>query len=330
MGSTITPLTFKLLLWVATLCLAAGMQGESEPPMLLVLGPETSAFNETLVSVREELADHFQVVYRTINKQTLYERFELYVTSLEPKLLVLLDNPALLHYRLYQRKYEGTRTVPPAIASMAVYIGEVLEKLNIKTITGINYEVPLVSSVSSLRPLIGKPIERVGVLYRNKFSSFIETQRGYCKLEQIELVGYEVKNHEKDFYKTIRLGLRQLIRGEKVDAIWVLNDRELLAGNLLTAWQDRLKYFKKPVIVGVEPLIKRQNFGNFAVLPDHFSLGTQVAEISLEIMQNNWRIAEDGLLLEPRSSLKLLKIDFARKFLKIEEETLAEIDVLVD
>ncbi len=330
MGSAITPKAFKLLLWAATLSLAAGMQQEPERPVLLVMGPETSAFNETLESIREEVGEYFQVTYRTINKETLYERFELYVTTLDPKLLVLLDNPALLHYRHFQNKYQGVRATPPAIASMAVYIGEALEKLSIKNIMGINYEVPLVSSVSSLRPLIGKPVERVGVLYRKKFSGFIETQRRYCRLEQIELVGFELDNHEKDFYKAIRKGLRHLIRAEKVDAVWVLNDRELLVGNLVGAWQDRLKFFKKPVIVGVEPLIRKQNFGNFAVLPDHYSLGTQVAEISLEIMQNNWQIAQDGRLLEPRSSLKLLKVDFARKFLRLKEEALEEVDVLVD
>ena len=104
------------------------------------------------------------------------------------------------------------------------------------------------------------------------------------------------KVREGSTIRDIRLGLRQLIRDEDVDALWVLNDNVLLTERtLVKGWLPETgRYLSElPVIVGVELLASAKlRFGSFAVLPDLEALGVQTANLIFELEENDWQATE--------------------------------------
>ena len=99
----------------------------------------------------------------------------------------------------------------------------------------------------------------------------------FCAREGIELVGVLLPNQRKNKVKEISQALKKLLKKDKVDAMWVLNDNILLDAKLMkNAWIPATQKYKIPMMVGVEVLVNpRLNFGTIAILPDHYAFGVQ-------------------------------------------------------
>jgi hypothetical protein len=217
--------------------------------------------------------------------------------------------------------------MPPAIAVMALFIDNNIETL--QNVAGIRYEVPAVTSFTSLRNLIDKPVNRIGVIYRKSVSPFIERQQALCEREKLVLVGAEVPDRDENIKRSLRGALNKLILEDKVDALWVLNDSVLLnAVAVRDVWVPKLKRFRKPVIVGVRPLIEDWELGNFAVLPDHQGLGKQISELVYDMTDEGWDRSQ-ALVIDPTSSFSILKVKFAERYLDLKKERLGQVDVLL-
>ena len=95
--------------------------------------------------------------------------------------------------------------------------------------------MPGVSAFLQLRGLLDRPVKRVGVLYRDRLSSF-EKQKRLAAKEKFEL-GNGQGSRKLDS-QDIRKGVKALVDQHKVDTIWVLNDNALLRPNLIMkGWQ---------------------------------------------------------------------------------------------
>ena len=210
---------------------------------------------------------------------------------------------------------------------MALFIENNLQSLT--NVAGIRYEVPAVTSFTSLRNLIKKPVNRIGVIYRHSVAPFIERQNRLCQREKLTLIGYELPDRETNLKRSLRRALNHLILKEKVDALWVLNDSALL--NLTAVrdvWVPKLRRFRKPVIVGVRPLIEDWELGNFAVLPDHQGLGKQVSELVYDMTSEDWQ-GENPIVIDPTSSFSILKVKYAERYLDLVKDRLGQVDVLL-
>ena len=307
----------------AGLCLLAQ---DAPRDTMLVLGPEEVNYQQAIQGIIDGAEQDFIVTHQIIDDQkTTYAGFSHYLDQHQPKLIVLLDNHAIEYFRRYQKEYQGQKPIPPAIASMALFVRQSIRGLS--NTVGISNEIPASTSFRKLREVIGKPVDRVGVIYREDTREVFERQKEYCAQEQIELVGYYVEDERlKDVTTSVKRGLRQLIKKDKVDAMWILNDNLLLTEDSLSrAWVDRLSKFRKPVVVGIRPFIENMPFGNFAVLPDYYGIGKQVAEMAIDIRDNDWYV-ESGDTAEPHSSQTFLRTRFARKYLDLDEEKLQTID----
>ena len=237
-----------------------------------------------------------------------------------------MDNSSIRLWKEYQQKFSDTSTL--SVSLMGIMIEKAVG--GARNATGISYEVPGVTVFVNLRSLLAQPLKSVGVVHRASMEEFIQKQSGFCTNENIELRPFKVDD-KADAAEGLRKGLEELLGNKDVDALWVLNDNFFLTPKLLKeVWLPMTAKYRKPVVVGVESLIQSSlNFGVYAVLPDHYALGSQAANLLLDIQDNNWN-AEGRSVDQPLSVLKYLNSKISRKTLKINEERLKEIDRQVE
>jgi hypothetical protein len=294
---------------------------------VLVLGPQIAAANQVVSGLVDELADPYQIVERKVTAETPVEALAQIIRDVGPRVLVLLDNPTVRLYRVFQATQPPGTRFPPAIVLMAAFLDQA--SAGLQNTTGISYEVPAVTGFVNLRSLLGRPLRKVGVLYRHGFEGLVARQGELAASEGFMLAGRALD--EGDRLKAVKRGLRRLLDYDHVDAIWVLNDNALVDPALLArAWLPVLRHGHVPVLVGVSSLVSAKlGFGTFAVLPDHRALGAQAARLIDDLAEANWVVGARRAQL-PIAVEKVLDIDLARSLGPIREEKLREVDRLIE
>lgn len=296
-----------------------------DKPVIVALMPDSPSARATYDGIVDELAEDFDVLPRILADDATTKELAAIFEADRPNAIVLMNNPTLRLYRKFQREARPDQRGVPAVAVLTSFLRE--SSGGIENLTGVIYEVPLVTSMVNLRALLEQPIKRVGVLHRPSFKPFLEEQRRLCADEGFEILTVEVSGDNRS---EIRAGLTELREVRAVDAIWVLNDNVLLDRDLLVrGWLPGLRQNRTPIVVNVSTLVsERIDFGTFAVVPDHRALGTQAAQMLLSVAEAGWRV-ETGRFEYPLSVQKVLDVGFARKNLKIAEPALATVDRLV-
>lgn len=285
---------------------------------LLILGPKTGGFGTVMNVIRKEVSKDYNVHFRPVDQRTGYETFDLYYKAIRPSFLILMENTAIDFYRYFQKKNPDLKPFPPAIACMALFISE--QTGGIENAVGISYELPPVLMVTQLRHMIEQEVKTLGVVYRDEYHGFIQRQKKYCEREGITIVGFPINKKEEKVGEGIKKGLRYLIKKQKVDALWVLNDNVLLTQDLVDdVWAPRLKFYKKPILVGVERLSQDGAFGNFGVYPDHQEIGHQVVDMVYDYLAHG-TLTKNVRVEEPRAIITMLDLDFAKKYLGLKEK----------
>jgi putative ABC transport system substrate-binding protein len=260
-------------------------------PLVLVAMPPSASFQDVRVSLVNEIQRDFNVVTLMVTAAVTADDLGAAIRRLAPACIVLMNNRTVGLYREYQRSSQlgnPGATFPPSVIVMASFIDELRPTL--VNATGIAYEVPGVAAFVDLRSVIRTPVHRVGVIYRPSFRQFINRQRELAEKEQIELVTIEVG--EGAYADRLRSSLHVLLVGQHVDALWLINDNELIKSSeyLDQTWRAELRNARVPVVVGVPNLVNpRSPLGTFAVVPDHGGLGLQAANLIFDLAENGWR-----------------------------------------
>ncbi len=295
-------------------------------PAILVLMPDSPAAVSTFEGLKAELGDDYDVVPRIVSDDTTPAQVTQHFRQVKPRAVVLMNNPTLRVYRRFQQTASDEQKKIPAVAVLTSFLRE--SSAGIQNITGVIYEVPLVTSLVNLRALLKQPVRRIGVIHRASFRGFIEEQRSLCLAEGFEIVAAEITGKQR---REIRDAVDRLRETERVDAIWVLNDNALLDRDLiLRGWLPALRRNSTPIVVNVKTLLsKKIDFGTFAVLPDHRALGTQTGQLISTLADRGWRVADQSFEY-PLSVETVLDVEFARRHLEIEETALATVTELVE
>ena len=293
-------------------------------PLVLVAMPAAVSFQATRQALVAEIGKTFDVATLTVEPSTPVAELAAAIAQQAPACLVLMNNATVRLYREYQRARPGA-TFPPAIIVMTSFLEDIRHEL--ARATGIAYEVPGVTAFVGLRAILAAPITRVGVLHSRYSRPFIERQRVLAAKEQIDIVPVEIAA-EQPTIADVRLALRSLREVHHVDAFWVLNDNRLLRDGpfLRDAWTPVLDSVGLPVIVGAAPLVNPDApFGTFAVLPDHAALGTQTANLILDLAEDEWRIDRHPVEL-PLSTISVLDVAQARARFGLRPDALNRVD----
>ncbi len=292
---------------------------------LLVFRNSGTNFEEALKGLSFELSDEFDIKDVVIDKKSDEKLIKSKMEEIKPNVVVLMDNKSINLYKTYQSGLAEGAAVIPSVSIMGVLIDKSLEGL--KNSTGILYEIPIVSSAVNLRSLIGKPINKIGVVHRAYLADYLKTNNVFLKNEGIELKTVQLET-AKNYKKSLKAGLKKLLEEDQVDVIWVPNDNSLLAQAYFQGvWFPALRKYKVPLIVGVEVLVQPNfNFGSYAVLPDHVSLGSQAAELIYDIMDNDWQIDMSGSAEQPISIYQIVNLKMLQKKYEVPEKNLSNID----
>jgi putative ABC transport system substrate-binding protein len=293
-------------------------------PLVLIAMPPSASFRVVRRSLLNEIQHDFNVATFVVTSTTAADELAGAIHHLAPSCIVLMNNNTVSLYREYQRaRPPGTR-FPPSVVVMASFIDELRPTL--VNATGIAYEVAAVAAFVDLRSVIKTPVRRVGVVYRPGFRQFIARQRELAEKEQIELVTMEVG--EAVYADRLRSTLHTLLVERQVDAIWMLNDNELIKSSeyLDQTWRAELRNVQVPVVVGVPNLVSpAAPLGAFAVVPDQGGLGLQTANLVFDLAENGWR-ADDHPVELPISINTLADVKQLRAYFGLKDDALQHID----
>lgn len=295
----------------------------SGAPTLLIAMPNSPNFVEVRKSLVSEVQKNFNIHTLAVGPRTTAAELASAIQTVRPVCVVLMNNATMNLYRQYQTA-NPTAPMPPAVLLMASFVEEVQARL--RRATGIAYEVPGVTAFVHLRSVINAPINRVGVIYRPAFRTFVERQKALAAKERIELISISVPNDVTA--AGLREALHNLAKSSKVDAVWMLNDNGLVrdAGFVDDAWRAELSDAKLPLIVGVPNLVEPNSpMGTLAVVPDHEALGLQAANLLFDLSDNGWQVENHPVEL-PLSVRTVVDIKLVRANFGLRPDALKHID----
>ncbi|MES1189239.1 MAG: twin-arginine translocation signal domain-containing protein [Myxococcales bacterium] len=292
---------------------------------ILVCMPETRQTSEVWRGLSDELSHELELIALRIGGEDASATIARGIERYRPAGLVLMNNPTVDGYRRVQASAQQT-AFPPSVIVMSSFLEG--KPAHLRAATGISYEVPLITVVTNLRKLIATTIDRIGVVHRSSLSGFVRRQAALAHREQTAVVREEVS--QKPNASEIKRALRRL--KQRCDAIWVLNDDRLLTPRLLAdGWLHGLNEPPwVPTIVGAASLVSpSQSFGTFAVLPDHTALGTQAANLVLDIAENDWQLPSAAAQL-PLSTTTTVDLTQAKERFLLRPSALAQVDKVLE
>jgi len=298
----------------------------TELAKVVAIRVEGEIFSETLEAIDDDIGEELIIYEKVVSPDTTVEHISNLIHTVSPKAIILFGNSPVSLYKKYQQLHPEAN-FPPSITVSAIHVDRLIT--GIKNIVGIRYEVPAITSLVHMRMLSDMPIRRVGVIYRAWLDEQIEINRELCKLEEFELVTVRLPNRVS--FQKFSYHLRHLLDRDDIDALWVVNDNALLSPRVIqNGWLPAIRHFDKPVVVGTEELTRDDiKFGTFTVIPDHYALGIQAAQIVANIMENNW-VIEKETIYHPISISKILNLKLAKsKNMEIDETILETIDVVL-
>jgi hypothetical protein len=265
-------------------------------PLISVLTPEAAPVAPLIATLRSELAQDFDVLVVPLRRETTTLGLRAALEAQQPSALVLVDNSAV---QLYAPIAAAAAHPLPSIIVMSSFV-ERLQR-SVPNSTAIAFETPAVTTLSDVRSLLGRPIARAGVVYRQGFEAFVAHETELAKREEIELVALAVPADPN--VASLGRALRHLER-EHLDAMWISNDNVLLSKQLLSnAWVPFAKKTALPIVVGVPALAEGSvPFGTYAAVPDTVGLGVQTADLIYALQKLNWRSA--GPAVQPPVAVK--------------------------
>lgn len=293
---------------------------------VLVLHPKGEAFDDAKKGIRETLGPSYAVKDFVFEKESGVADLVKAWKSAMPKIVVAMDNKGIL---LAKEARESLRdSIVPLVGLMGVRVDASLK--DVPNVVGINYEIPAVTTLVNLRAILPKPIKKTGVIYRASMEDLYLRNAEFCKQEGIELVGIKVSD-ASDPKSSLDKAIKELVGRGDIDALWVLNDNFFLNAKLIVgSWQPGLSGWKRPVIVGIETLVRPAfKFGTFAVLPDNYALGAQAAGLVQEIEDAGWEV-EESKVDQPLSVVKTLNLPGTKKCCGIEADKLGEVDKVLE
>jgi putative ABC transport system substrate-binding protein len=294
--------------------------------LILIAMPDTEALRSVRRAFINELRRDFDVSTRVVDQRTQEPDLEAAIKRGHPACVVLMSDLAVRLYEQYQQAHRDVRPTPAVVLMSPLFDATGGDLANA---SGVASEIPGVMEFVNLRSVINKPVNKVGVVHRPSFRSFVERQKALAADEQISVVTVQVPANPGA--SDIRDALRSL-RAAGVDALWVPGDLELLkdAKFRTTAWAPEIAALGVPVMVSDPALVKVEaRFGTLAVMPDLEPLGLQAANLIFDLAESDWATRDHPVAL-PVSTQTVVNMKQVREKFGLREGALERIDVSLE
>jgi hypothetical protein len=162
---------------------------------------------------------------------------------------------------------------------------------------GIYFQAPISTSIMQYEKVTGKSYNRIGVLYRENMTPFIEKNVEPCWKSGMTLSAKRMKNKDPELANTVGKALEELNKTDRVQVIWLPDDDDLLRSDIIS---EVILPFKQ--IHDIVFLVSSQkymtapwNLGTYCIMPDIPAIGSQVVSIMNTIELNGWVLNEVGI-----------------------------------
>lgn len=307
------------------LLITSMLYGAKKDPVMIIRqnGQEFDIVSQAIIS---EIQNQFTVHQLIVTKKSSVANVSAEIRSVDPKLVVLMDNLPIALYKNYQSGINDSSKYIPSIALMGVLIEETVK--NLKNATGISYEIPVITGVMSLQSIVHEEIGKVGIVHREFLNTFIQKNKMFCEKEGVDLVTVSLPDKSNSFKIQSKKALEELITVQGVKVIWMPIDNVLLNQEILNeVWLPIISKHSIAVIVGAE-ILTHMKFGTIAVLPDHVSLGKQAADLIFEVKENHWKVPSSQVQ-PPLAVHKVVNYRQMKKLFDVSESALRGIDKIV-
>jgi hypothetical protein len=292
-------------------------------PGILIAMPNSSDFIDVRRGLVGEIQKNWNVTTLVVTKDTTATEVAAAVERVKPACVVVMNNATLSLFQAYETSHKDRAAIPTVVV-MASFLDEIRGQL--RRATGISYEVPGVTAFVNLRAILQTPVNRVGVVYRPGFKGFVKRQKELAAKEHVTIIPRELS---RDFTaEELREALRKLLKTDRVDALWMLNDNLLVrdAQFLEETWRVELRGTKVPLIVGVANLVDpAASLGTMAVVPDHEALGMQAGNLIFDLAEGGWQVEQHKVDL-PLSVKTIVDLRQVRERFQLREDAAARID----
>lgn len=271
-------------------------------------------FQQIFNSLHRELLD-FNLIDFDVSKG--YKHTYESISKFKPDLLIGFDTIALKYISEIQKipKFKNT-----PILAISVYLEWQIERLGLKNISGISYEVSAYQLLTNFRYLTEKPIHKVLMPYRKSvYNKRYETEKVALQKENIQLIPFNVEekgNSINEIHYTLKSKLHHKIITHNVDALWVLPDSAMINYKTLNSIWLPASNKGIPFLSVLEKFATREfDFCTFINSPDHNSLGVQLSEMVQDVIIEKIPIHE--LKIEPVITVKSTLNKYKAKKLKL-------------
>ena len=282
---------------------------------VLIVRKPSKHFLEVKNAITQELEGH-TIIDFILEKNASYAAFKSMILVKRPDLMVLMDNTAVkMGIDLGKEDDPFLRSVP-SVATMALNLNKLLK--NNKKIAGVAYEVPGFTVITQFRQILTKPIKKVLVMYRkSEFADTIKDLKFRLGREKIELIALNAEAGGKNIESInqyLNDNISTKVGRNKIDAVLVLSDNIMLNkksfGNI---WLQKAKTIGIPFLCGIDRFVSREiDFCTYGASPNHVSLGEQVSELVLAVLEDG-ESPEDLGVEKIISVVKKLNLDKVMK-----------------
>lgn len=292
-------------------------------PAILIAMPSSADFVDVRRGLVAEVQQSFNVTTLLVTRETVPDEVAAAVERVKPACVVVMNNATLNLFQAYEAAHKDKPAIPTVVV-MASFLDELRGQL--RRATGISYEVPGVTAFVNLRAIVETPINRVGVVYRPGFKNFVNRQKALAAKEHVTIMARELP---REFTaEELREALRKLLRRDRVDALWMLNDNLLVrdAQFLEETWRAELRTARVPFIVGVANLVDpTASVGTLAVVPDHEALGMQAGNLIFDLAESGWAVEQHKVDL-PLSVKTIVDLQQVRERFRLRKDAAGRID----
>lgn len=216
------------------------------------------------------------IIQRRAPMSISQKAIESHIKKIQPEILILMDNPSMESYRLYQQNSPDSTQFCPAILVMGALLEGATTSIQNSYI--IPYEAPFTKSAE----LIHFVDKKIAVIHRPFLSTYIEEEKKQIENLGLELVSFPLSSDQIPSLREIKETMQRVINND-ISTLWLVNDNAILTPiTISTIFTPLQRSNKLSVIVNVHSLIKNHDMpGTIAVLPDE----TTMAQITANLCQ---------------------------------------------
>ncbi|NRA40040.1 MAG: hypothetical protein HRU15_17990 [Planctomycetes bacterium] len=285
-----------LRVYLLLVCCLCAVSLDAATHKVLLLRSDVVQFKEVAESIAVGLDTELELIEYILGPQEGYQDIAARIDAVNPQIIIALDNKILNHVEQYQKNKQELSA--PVIGAMALDVSG--RYAHMKNFCAIRFEVPGYVVVKGYMEMAEIELNEVLVIYRSSVSAQrIEQARRQLARENIHLRAIDIDTiakSERRLKQYLQRDLPRLVKDEKVDAVWVMEDNGLINRTTLGLWLELARTQRKPFLSGLDVFASNDmDFCTYVASPRRSELGGQISNIAASIVLDGLKVQKIGI-----------------------------------